>query len=103
VALPDDFDADVEEAVGDLPVACVFDGHRFTATSSENGTTRAVEVEGMIVDVDLTLCFPRSALKTLPQSDDEITAGGAGYRVLRVASHPSGIGGVELSLKATVR
>ena len=103
MALPDDFDADVAETVEDLPIACVFGGVRFDATASENGTTRAVEIEGMVVDVDLTLCFPRSALKTLPQSDDEITAGGAGYRVLRVGSHPSGIGGVELSLKAKVR
>jgi hypothetical protein len=105
VALPDSFDADVAEAVGDLPVACVHvaSGRKFTATASELGTTRAIEIEGQLVEIDLMLVAARSQFATLPQSDDQVTVAGALYRILRMGGHASGIGGVEMSLKATVQ
>ena len=105
MALTENFDADMAEAVGDLPVACVHvaSGKAFTATASELGTTRAIEIEGTLVEIDLTLVAARSQFATLPQSDDQVTVAGALYRVLRVGGHASGMGGVELSLKADVQ
>jgi hypothetical protein len=98
----DIFSDDLAEVIADLPVTCVFRGRTFTATSSDDGSTRALEIEGVLYDVDRSIVFEKDDLPTLPKSDEPLTVGGKAYRVLQINEHPDGHG-VECSLKAVLR
>ena len=94
--------SDLAECVADLPVACSMRGQVFTATSSDDGETREVEIDGVIIEVDRLIVADIADLPADPQSDERVTVGGKLYRILTPSFHQDGIG-IELRLKAVAR
>lgn len=91
--------ADLAEVVADLPVACSHGGVAFTATSTDAGSSRQVEVDGALFTVERTIVCDASAVSASIKGDDLINVGGVQYRVLTVTRHPDGVG-LEIDLKA---
>jgi hypothetical protein len=94
--------SDLAAIMADLPVTCSYKGTSFTATASELGTEREIEVAGEIMEVDRTIVFDASALTTLPSADEVVIVGVSRYRVQRRVDHQDGVG-CELLLRAEVR
>jgi len=94
--------ADLAACMADLPVTCSYKGATFTATGSEGGTEREIEIAGEIMEVDRTIVFDVSALTALPDADEVVIVAGARYRVQRRIDHQDGVG-CELLLRAEVR
>jgi hypothetical protein len=94
-----DFAADLDEIVADLPVACMFAGVPFSATSTDAGSSRTVEIDGELYSVDRTVVCNAAHVPASIKADAPITVGGIAYRVLDVSRHPDGVG-LEINLKA---
>ena len=93
------FAADLAEIVADMPVACNYRGAAFNATSTDAGSSRTVEIDGALFNVDRTIiCAMVAALNGIA-GDDELTVAGVAYRVLDVSRHQDGVG-LEINLKA---
>ncbi len=95
------FRNDLAAIIGDMPVQCDIRGHAFTATSSEDGGERLIEIEGIEVDADRTIVADAADLPEL-DGDDPITVDGKLYRIANPIYHQDGVG-VELRLKAVSR
>ena len=96
------FRSDLAEVIDDLPVACTMRGQAFTATSSDDGETREVEIDGTIMEVDRIIVADIADLPPDPQSGEKVTVGGKEYRIMTAAVHQDGVG-VELRLKAVAK
>jgi hypothetical protein len=94
--------ADLAEIVADLPVACVFGGVSFSATSTDAGSSRTVEIDGELFNVDRTIVCNVSHVAATIKGDDLVTVGGVVYRVLDVSRHQDGVG-LEINLKAVTQ
>jgi hypothetical protein len=94
--------ADLAEIVADLPVACAFGGVSFSATSTDAGSARTVEIDGELYSVDRTIVCNAAHVASTIKGDDQITVGGVSYRVLDVSRHPDGVG-LEINLKAVTQ
>ncbi len=94
--------SDMTEIVADLPVACTHRGQTFEATSSDFGMSRAVEIDGVIVDVDRQIVCDSANLPEGVVASDPITVDGSAYRILNLSEHQDGVG-IEINLKAATR
>jgi len=98
----DSIRADLAEIIADLPVSCSFGGVPFSATSTDFGQRREVEVDGVVYAVDRTIVCDAADITGTIEADDEITVDGVLYRVLDVSAHQDGVG-LEIQLKAVTR
>lgn len=98
----DSIRADLGEIVADLPVTCSYKGTSFTATSSDFGLGRSVEIDGELHDVDRTIVADSADVPEGLRAPDTITVDGEVYRVERVSEHQDGVG-LEIDLKAIER
>jgi hypothetical protein len=96
------FAADLASVIADLPVTCSYEGTEFTATSSDDARNRAVEIDGMVLEMDRAIVVATADLPTGVEADSKITVGGKTYRVLSLSEHQDGIA-TEIRLKADVR
>jgi len=94
--------AELAEIVADLPVTCSFGGTPFTATASEIGGGRAVEVDGVVYEADGEIVADVADVPQDIAADKPITVDGQSYRVLSVMAHPDKVG-VTVTLKAVTR
>jgi len=88
---------DLSEIIDDLPVTCACQGKTFTATPSEIGGGRMVEVDGVVQEVDGEIIADASDLPASMENGNPIMVDGKNYRVLSVMYHPDNIG-VQISL-----
>ena len=97
-----DLAADLAEIIADLPVTCAFAGVSFSATSTDAGSSRTVEIDGELFNVDRTIVCNVSHVSTAIKADSPITVDGVAYRVLDLSRHPDGVG-LEINLKAVTQ
>ena len=94
--------ADLSEIVADLPVTCSFADTSFTATSTDSGESRTVEIDGELTEIDRTIVCDVDDVPASVESDKQITVDGTTYRILRLSLHQDGVG-LEIDLKAVGR
>jgi len=94
--------ADLSECVADLPITCVHASGSFSATSSEYGETREVELDGDVYTVDRTVVADVANVPVAMKPDDKLTVGGKPYRILTLEPHQDSVG-VTIELKAVAR
>jgi hypothetical protein len=93
-----EFASDLAEIIADLPVACVFGGRAFNAASTDVGMNRAVEIDGVLFEIDRTIICSAAEVAATIAPPELITVGGTRYRVLKVSKHQDGVG-LEIDLK----
>ena len=97
-----EFASDLAEIIGDLPVACVFGGVTFNAASTDAGMNRAVEIDGVLFEIDRTIVCNAAEVASTIAPPELITVGGTQYRVLKVSRHQDGVG-LEIDLKTVTQ
>jgi hypothetical protein len=73
-------------------------GRAFNAASTDVGMNRAVEIDGVLFEIDRTIICNAAEVAATIAPPELITVGGARYRVLKVSKHQDGVG-LEIDLK----
>ena len=94
--------SDLAEIIADLPISCIHGGVTFSATSTDSGSSRVVEVDGELYKIARTIVCNAAHVAAGIKGDDIITVGGVEYRVLDVSRHQDGVG-LEINLKAVTQ